>query len=206
MQQAVALRTDVPDLQHHLARKLLLQVEVVILHVRRGKVAVYRKNVPGRGARWSHKCRNSRKYRSGRADRGNRVRTRGIVSYSWTKLAVVRQFTKKDVLGNGVKKESPSCAQHGAALAEGIPSHTDARREVFVVRFVYLTQAGLTQLRQSDGLPDWIEIRNVGKEVVLLAYHPVVVPAESVIERQSWDRVKTILYIQSIIIFVGMAD
>src|SRR5580704_347152 len=200
------LRTYIPNLQHHLARNLLLHVEVVVLHIRSWKIPVNRENVT---ARRTARCFEYRRAWCDRADDshgGNRRRPCGVVANAGTEDAVIRQLTEKHILGDAVEKHSPTCADYRAAFAKGIPSHAQARREVLVVRLIHRAQPWLAQLRQRYGLCYRVKRSDVGEQAVFLADDAIIIPAQPEIESESRTYLPSILSIQAVIVLVGMPN
>src|SRR5258708_31269286 len=64
-QQLVSLRTDIADLQCHLAVDLLLQVQVVVLHIRRAEVLIHTKTVRHQTRKTENRAKTERAARRG---------------------------------------------------------------------------------------------------------------------------------------------
>jgi len=173
----VPRRADVADLQHHLARNLLLEIQVVILHVGRADVAVHRENVSGGGCPRSGEHRNARRDRPAHcADRENGRRAERIVSWARVEAAVIGQVSQEEVLREGVVENAEAGANYRLAFAEGIPGQAEARSEVVVVRLVKAAEPGRPYLRQGDRGCGRVKPGNIAKQVVLFLDDTEVVP------------------------------
>src|SRR6202451_4005586 len=141
----MALRSYIPDLQHGLACELLLEVQVVVLHIRSLDVAVEAENVAlkaASGRRRVHRTAGN-DGAAGRARRKNRLRSYVVVCRSGIKERCIRQVPQNHVLREGVEEHAPPGADHRFTLAAHVPSHTDTRGTVPVARVVTLAQSRL---------------------------------------------------------------
>src|SRR6059058_3349906 len=132
------LRPHVPDLQRHLTRKLVLQVQVVIFHVRCADVAINGENIAFHGATarriedrlsLNNASRCIRRWNDlgwpNRVVSGTRIVERRI----W-------QMSQEGVLRERIIEDASSGAYYCLALAGYIPRDARARRKILVIRLV----------------------------------------------------------------------
>src|SRR5579863_5411935 len=136
-QQFVSLRANVAELEGHLAGDLLLQVQVVIFHVRRAQILVHAETVghvvgeaKGRKAWTERGCK--------RVSDKDRIRCpySAGVRRSWVVKTIKRQMPLEHILRIRVIEDAESRANNGLLVAGNIPGNTNARSDVFVIRLV----------------------------------------------------------------------
>ena len=186
----MALRSDIPDLQHRLARDLLLEVQVVVLHIGRLNVAVEPENIA-------------------------LIISKSVVG-AYTGLpgtmvpptAPVERIGAGPMLlyaGPGSKKGAygkwPSTMSWEKASKKipyparitdvPFPVMSQARlnpgSKILVVRVIQLAEPRLPNLRQRKCARPRRRrhASDVAQQVVLLAHDPEVVPAQPVVQRQA---------------------
>src|SRR5208282_120569 len=154
----MALRADIADLNHGLARKLLLDVEIVVLHVRSLDIAVVGEGVALAATRRSAGGKERRRVlhrvgaQAGRKD-SIRVRPDVVESGAWGVGRRIGKVAQHHVLRGSVKEHAEAGTDHGLAFTSNVPGDAGARGEVFLVGIVEAAQAGLTDLREGKGSP-----------------------------------------------------
>src|SRR4051794_24042140 len=122
--------TDIADLQGHVSSELLLEVEVVILHVRRAQALVNGEGVlkyPILG-RVENLCRTPGYDGIDAAEIEQHV----IVGRPGVECGP-RKLSGEEVLREGVVEETPPGADDGLARSEEVISHAEARTEIVPV-------------------------------------------------------------------------
>src|SRR5260370_24772422 len=151
--EAMPLRSNVADLQYCLAGNLLLDIQVVILHVRRLDVAVEGEDVALeaiRRTRRSIECSHNAAWvnrSAGREGFGNRNRTEVVICWAGIEEGRIGEMAKHHVLREGIVEHAETGADHGSTFSGYIPCSTHSRCEVFLVRVIQPAQARLTHLR-----------------------------------------------------------
>ena len=137
--EAMSLRADVGDLQNTLTEQLLLEIDVVVLHVRRFYVAIKCEDVALQAGaarspvNWGlvGDCR----YRA----RGDDLVLAGsdrIVGRSRIEIGRVREVAHDHILGEGIEEDSVAHTDYRFAFAGHIPGDADARREILMIGIV----------------------------------------------------------------------
>ena len=109
---------------------------------------------------------------------------------------------QEDVLRKGIEEDAVAGANNGRALAGDIVSHRETRREVLVVLVVETRRSTVrADLRQRTAV-GW---RQLVEEVVLLAGHAKVVPAQAVVHGQALGPSETVLYVQALVVLSFVA-
>src|ERR1700739_443005 len=196
----MSLRAHVADLNHHLRANLLLDVQVVIFHVRCLDVAVEGKGVAFEGgAAWGPVSRNSRRDRSG-GNRGDDLIlrwTNRVVSRTGIEVGRIRQMAHDHVLREGVEEDAVAGTNDSPAFAGHIPCDADARSEIGAVRVVQLAEPRLAHLSKGEraGARSGRLAGDVAQQIVLLAHYSGIVPTQAVIQGQVGSEAEIILKI-----------
>src|ERR1019366_677323 len=202
--EAMALRSDVTDLDHGFARELLLDVEVVVLHVWCLDFAVEGEDVALVAAAADI---GGRKHRLlGRNDstihaaRINWSRANVVISRTRVEVGREGKMAEHHVLREGIVEHAKARPDYGLPFSGDIPCEAGARGKIFLVWVVELAQARLTHLREGEGVADRIEIGDIAEKVALFLDHAVVVPTETIIQSQSRRQVEAVLGIETEVI------
>src|SRR5579872_5479434 len=207
----MALRSHISDLQHRLAGNLLLDVQIVILHVRR---VLFRSE--GEHVAFETTSRRRRVHRAAGHDgpahgtrRENWRRSDVVIRRSRIKERRVRQVPKDHVLGERVEEDSVTGADHGLAFRAHIPRQADARSKIFLVWVIQAAQPWLSDLRQGKVSGSQGPRRKacyVAEQVVLLADYSEVVPAQPIIQRQASPDLVIVLGVETEVVFKCVAS
>ncbi len=109
-------------------------------------------------------------------------------------------MAQEKVLRKGVIENAEAAAHHRLAPAEHIPSKADARRKILVIRFIKPGQS--TRTNRDEGAGGRIK---VGEKVVLLCYYSEIVPAQTVVQRETGEEMEAVLKIDPMIVLEGVA-
>ena len=202
----MALRSDVAHLQHGLARNLLLDVEVVVLHVGHFDIAVESESiafVAGAGGR---------EYRASgddlSADRTvvkDRSGADVVIGRAGIEVRRIRQVAHHHVLRESVVEHSEAGADYGLTISRDVPREAEAGSEIFLVRVVETAQTGLANLGESESVVSGVEIGDVAEQVIFLPHDSEIIPSHAVVESQPWGQAEAVLSIEAEVVLVGMA-
>ena len=179
-EQMMAFRANVADLEHDRLAHLLLDIQVVVEHVRCGEVLVHGEQVR-RGAEAAENGLSGSDLGGDGAAGENGLGSDVVVGRPGSS-GVIGHLAEKEVLREDVIELTEADADHRGAFAIEVVSHTGARREIPVVRLVETRKPIRAHLAQhSAGRVE------VGKQVVLLRDHSEVVPSQSIVEGEPGD-------------------
>ncbi len=205
--ESVALRSNVPHLQYCLAGELLLEVQVVVLHVGGLDIAVEAKDVALKAARG-----RGRKERAPEADRPahharrkNRIGTNIVVGRAGIEERRIGQVAKRHVLREGVEEQAESGAHHRSTFSRYVPRSAHARRKVLLVRIVKAAQARLTHLREGEATAGEIKTRHIAQQVVLFLDDAKIIPPQTIAKCQPRGCPETVLHVETEVVLVGVA-
>src|SRR5580704_11449247 len=206
----MALRPHICDLQHRLARDLLLDVQIEILHVRRPDVLLEAESIALKIA-----SRGWREYRGTGYDRAcrrglreNWIWSHIVISWAGIKIGRIWQVGQNHVLREGVEEQAVSGAEHRFPLPSNIPCHADAGGTIPVVRLIKVDQPALSHLGECEGSAPCGRsfARDVAEQIVLLADHAEVVPAQPIVQSQPWGDAIIVLQVEAVAPFGCVAE
>src|SRR5579885_2621040 len=156
----MSLRSDIPDLQRHFAIELVLEIDVVVLHIRRSRVTVYDKRITLEigASRCIEYWLTGGYHVTAAAHRRNDLRGADrVVSRTGIIERRIRKMPEEKVLREGIVEHSPARADYSGAFAAYVPRSAEAGCKIPIVRFVQSAESSLTYLCQREGLVRGVE-------------------------------------------------
>src|ERR1700691_840467 len=202
----MALRPYITNLQHGFAGYLLLDIQVVVLHVRSFDVAIKREGIAlvitsgGGGKQRSAVSNRASHHTSGKYGIGTDI----VVRRAGIEIWRIRQVAESHVLREGVKEQSEAGADYGRSLSRSVPCDAHARSKILLVGIVKATQSRMANLGQRERIIHRIQVGDIAKQVVLFLDHAEVIPAQAVVNRHPRGCPETILYIETEVVLVGV--
>src|SRR5213075_876792 len=120
----MSLRADIPDLQCHFTGKLVLQVDVIVLHIRRSNMSIDCKGVAfevDASRRVEDRLSGRDYWAAGIHCWNDLCRADWIVRRARIIERRIRKVPEKEVLRDGVIEHPPTCAHHRLALPGNVP-------------------------------------------------------------------------------------
>src|SRR5581483_10944116 len=113
---------------------------------------------------------------------------------------VVRQLSGEEVLREGVVEQSPAGAEHGFTLSEDVVGEAETRAEVVPVLGIQAARtARLSNVLQVSGG------RKNAEQIVLLADHAVIIPAQTVVKGELRSEAPVVLEVEGVVVLEGVA-
>src|SRR5438874_262314 len=135
----MSLGSHIAHLQHRAARKLLLDIEVVVFHVRRLDIAVESEHIALKTEAIGRVIYRLSRIERARNDGWNNLRvtqSNRVISRAGSEENRIRQMVQDHVLGESIKKHAEPCAHYRPALATHVPCQAGAGSEILIVRVV----------------------------------------------------------------------
>src|SRR5579885_830111 len=167
----MSLRSDIPDLQRHFVAELVLEIEIVVLHIRRARVTIHDKGITleiGTSRGIEYRLTGGYHVTAAAHRRNDLRRPDRIVSRTGIIERWVREMPKEEILREGVVEHSPACAQYRFPLTAHVPGQAEARSEIPVVGLIQSAESPLSYLCQREGLVRGVERSGVTEKIVLL--------------------------------------
>lgn len=114
-------------------------------------------------------------------------------------------MSQSHILREGIEEEAETAPDHGFFLACYVPCGTDAGSKVRLVGVIKLVQPWLADLRKGKGIVSRVQIGDGAQQVVLLADHAIVIPAQTVVNGKTRGNAETVLSVESEVVFEGVA-
>jgi len=183
----MALGTHIANLRHHSSGQLLLDIQVVVLHVWSAYVSVEGKGIAleiARGRIPKYRC--SRDHRSANYTCGeNGRRSDWVISRPGIEERCIGEMSEEEILGKRIVENAETTAHNCLTGAENVPGRAHAGCKIPVIRVIKLVQSRGPYPRQSKGCGGGVETSDVTEQIVLLGDHPKIVPAHTEIERKA---------------------
>src|ERR1700757_4346883 len=161
----MSLGSNIRNLNGGLTRDLLLDIQVIVLHVGSLDIAVEGEHVALEAIRWRARSRVQRAAGSNRVAGEtrikNRIRADVVVGRARIEKGRIREMAEHHVLGEGIEEHAESGPDYRLPFSSCIPCSADARGEVLFVRVIEAAQSRLAHLRKGEVTAGEIKTGNV---------------------------------------------